>query len=276
MRILICGANGFLGINLLNALKHLNYEIDCFVNTNFNNLPPYKPYISKIINNVNEVKNNYDIVFLLSACIYPIKNAVNELIDANILFTSEIVKRCQDSHLIYSSSVSVIGVPKGIISEKSTISPIGLYGQSKLCGEEIVKLSKSHCCIRFSSIIGKGMNPSTFIPTIIKNAKENGTINLYGKGERLQNYIPIEDAVDLCLKAAMQREDSLYLGVYPIEYTNLEIAEKVRKFIKGVEIKFSDVDTSPSWKFDNSYTRLNLNKHEFESIDNTLQRIIET
>lgn len=137
-----------------------------------------------------------------------------------------------------------------------------------------MRLTKKFAIIRLSSIIGSEMDNDRFLPLIIKNARDKGIIELFGDGSRKQNYLPVNDAVDYIIQAAILDAHGIFLGVYPLEYSNIEIANIVKSNIANTKILFRGEDKTPSFTFNNEYTRNILNKKIFLSIEESIKKII--
>ena len=91
------------------------------------------------------------------------------------------------------------------------------------------------------------------MPTIIRSAKEKFEIILNGDGSRYQDYLYIDDAVEMCYIAANVSESRIYLGASSIKTSNFEIASIISKFT-GCEIKFVDEEKAHSFSFNPNET----------------------
>jgi len=255
-KVLVIGANGFLGRNVVSKCIDMGWITDVIVNNGREWLHngirnTYKTnYIEKL------TETNYDYIINTAACIpYGQYNVPNPgLITANIILPLSLHNTFPDAKIIFSSSISVYGNATGVINELSdTISPT-LYGLSKLSGELITQHHKVHAIIRFSSLYGAGMYTGSFIPRVVNDAKTKSKITLLGTGERKQNYLHISDAADYCIYAALNGENGVYLGVNTTAYENREVAKIVAENLPGCEITNTGADSSPSFLYDNKHT----------------------
>jgi nucleoside-diphosphate-sugar epimerase len=271
VKVLICGANGFLGSSLLEKTIELNWVVDCFVHKNMERILMFEPNVNRLVFSTEDLIDEYDIVYLLSTKISYQDDLVSERIESNIEFPLKIAQKCKSAFFIYSSSISLYKNSAEVIKEKS----IPDYENSfRYLPELIVKLSKGFTIIRFSSIIGRNMHQNRFIPAIIKSALEKGEITLFGNGSRLQNYIPIQDATDFLIKAGIMKIEGTYLGVYPKEYSNVDIANIVVLFLPNTKIVFKGTDSVPSFRFNNLLTRKSFCKEKFTPIDDVIKKMI--
>ena len=271
MKILICGANGFLGHTVLEHSIRLGWQIDCLVHHNTDRINLFKRNINKLIYSSNNVDDIYDVIFLLNTKISYQKYAVSDKVNSNIQLPLNIIAKCKNAHIIYSSSISLYNDNSNIITELS----IPNFNDSfRFIPELIASISKRYSIIRFPSIIGKEMQKGRFLPLIIKKAKEEGIIKIFGQGLRKQNYLAVEDAVDYLLKAAILKAQGVFLGVHPNEYSNIEIAKIVKSYTPRTRIIVEGVDDTPSFTFDNAHSRNILNKHKFISIEKIIKNMV--
>lgn len=112
--------------------------------------------------------------------------------------------------LVFTSSREVYGsnCTRGHpCNEMSLVSPINLYGQTKWKGEELIRnysshALKNHAILRLSSVYGGRYDiPERLIPSITREALQNGTISLSG-GQQYLDFVHILDVVRSILTAA--------------------------------------------------------------------------
>ncbi len=254
MKLLIIGANGFLGRNLVKRCLELDWSVDCVYKDDKGFIP--KQCVTYHIDDLEKIDKSYDVVFLLSAFIPYGKFEVydKELLEVNIKIPLRVVDKFTRSKIIFSSSVSVYGTHDSTIVEESSFNNPNAYALSKLAGECILRFGKNYQIIRFSSLYGTGMNAQTFIPKILKEAREDGKITIFGNGSRLQNYLYIEDAVGYLIAALSQKQSGFYLGVFGRSYLDKEVAEIIQGSIDECKIEFTGGDNSSSYVYNNSYT----------------------
>ena len=77
---------------------------------------------------------------------------ISQSIDANIIGTANVVKKCSERNikLIYFSTNYVYPGSKGNYNEDDPINPVNNYGWSKLGGEASVKLYKNSLILRLA------------------------------------------------------------------------------------------------------------------------------
>lgn len=264
MKVLVTGANGFLARFLIKKCLKLGWEVTSV----FHNGKKFIPKICKTvhINDLEKVKNFYDVIFLLSAFIPEGKNLFipenkpetvpdRRLLDVNLEIPLRVVRKFRNSKIVFSSSASVYGIHNGVIFENSSFNNPGSYAQSKLSAEFVLNFCANYQIVRFSSIYGQGMTHKTFIPKLLEQAKKDKKMMLFGTGSRLQNYVYIEDAVGYLIAAASFKKSGIYLGVGAQSYSNTEVAKTIQSLVPGCKIKYCGEDNSPSFVYDNSVSQ---------------------
>lgn len=260
-KVLITGINGFLATKFVEKYKNV-YEFYGIYHKSLNNVD--LDAFSKTVSNqdIQQLSDNFDYVLHLASYI-PYKGMdtrAEKFIDTNIQLTIDIVKRFSSARIVFASSVSVYGETRSrTIHETSSYHQPTLYGLSKLAGETVLRNHNNFAIIRFSSLYGKGMTASTFLPIIVKRAVENKEIVLFGTGERKQDYFHIEDAADICHHAMFHNESTTFLGAHGKSYSNVEIATIIRKYLPDTIITFVGEDKSSSAEYDSNWSQMQLN-----------------
>jgi len=274
-KVLITGGTGFLGSNLLEILQSNNYEITLLLRRksikHFHFLTYYD--LDKLF--INE--NHFDVIFHLAAHIpYGVLDKPdNELTRTNILLTAKLSLRYPSAKFILASSVSVYGVNYDLpLNINSNFVLPTLYGKSKLAAEAIVQNHNRYSIIRFSSLIGPNMKPITFVPRIIKQAKENNIITIWGDGARKQNYLDVRDAARLISHLSDHPDNIIILGIGDFSISNKQIVNLVNKY-HPTKIEYIGKDESPSFIYDdeNNYKKINFKLNY--TISKTLKDMIE-
>ncbi|WP_152267604.1 NAD-dependent epimerase/dehydratase family protein [Agriterribacter humi] len=253
--VLITGINGFLGRHLLNALTAKDYRVAGLCRTD-TSLIPENPGV-KLYTNAEALfrqEPGFEYIFHLASFIPYGKfhEPHAEFYTTNIKLTGLIDEHYASSKFVFASSVAVYGVPLQLpLQVNSPFNRPDYYGLSKIAGEAIVKNHANHAIIRFSSIIGKGMKPVTLIPKMIEQVKQTKAIQVWGTGERMQNYIDVRDAARLCMQCADYSENIITLGVAEKSYTNNQAAQLIA-LNTGAIIEYTGEDASPSFTYDPS------------------------
>jgi len=184
-KIIVTGANGFIGANLCNYLAENEYTVDCLVrkgadislleligDRRFDEHLIYCDYSDDT--RLQEVLSTYDVVIHLAAMTK--SKSFDDLYDANVRLTEKIVnlvskinnnlpttqsasESIEGIQLIFISSQAALGPSHGTTSKntESKEQPISWYGITKYLAEQKVKECKCNwTIIRPSSVYGEG------------------------------------------------------------------------------------------------------------------------
>ncbi|MGN7990542.1 NAD-dependent epimerase/dehydratase family protein [Pedobacter sp. 22226] len=239
----VVGANGFLGKELVKQLIYNNYIVTAVYNNSHSEIPATVDKLS--IGNFIKIKKKYDFVIL---AIGNFNSKHSELIDINSKI-HEILKNNISAKIIFISSTNVYGIHDDVIELNSSFNIPTLYPLSKLAGEFLVSSHYKFSIIRLTYLYGNGLNNGSFLPNLIQKSKETGKITLFGNGERKQDYLHIDDAVNLCIKAMETDINGFFIGASGTSTSNREIAEIV-SLAHSSEIEYQGVETGSSFYFD--------------------------
>jgi nucleoside-diphosphate-sugar epimerase len=272
--ILITGINGFLGGYLVNALK-----------TQFNIYGMAKKREIKDGLTIFSSEELEEIVFIPDYIIIchaiissgQLQSDMDSLYDVNVKITNRIIEKFTKSSIIYISSVSIYDEENFVIDEESCSNPKTNYSISKYWGEKIVQQNSNSVIIRLSSIFGVGMKEHTIIPLYINQAILQGEISVWGNGERMQNYIPVEEVVEIIqsiLTNFTSVRGSLLLATHSKEYSNAQIANIISQATNAKVIYTGD-DKSKSRNFNNTFTQNKLNVNSAMTMESAINKYIK-
>lgn len=250
MKILVTGANGYLGANLIVALIQKGYEVVALSKSpiNFSH-----PNLTVALGDVIDIQKIFkglkvNAIFHTAARVnfeYG-DQAITRLTRDNIIATEEVANFSLQNGIgkvIYSSSCSVYEEnynPDYWITEEHKLRPQNIYATSKLAAEWLLadKLSGSTTelvVLRYSSIYGFGQKKGTILPNLIENAAKHYDINIYGSGNRIQDYVYIDDVVNanlLCINFNIPFNTRLNIGSGQ-STTDLDLAHNIKETWKS-------------------------------------------
>jgi dTDP-4-dehydrorhamnose reductase len=233
MKILITGAKGQLGIDVVNALSTKNiiigHDVDTFDITNLESTLGLTKVIKPdlIINcaaytNVDGCEENIDTAY-----------RVNAIGARNLAIASAET----NSRLLHISTDFVFdGRTKEPYIEFDKTNPLSIYGKSKLAGEEFIRqINAKHYILRTAWLYGK--NGNNFVKTMLKVAKDKKVI------EVVDDQFGSPTLTDDLVKVIDRIIDTEAYGTYHAtscgECNWNEFAKKIFKYakIEGIEVK---------------------------------------
>ena len=276
--ILVTGGAGYIGSHIIELLVKKNFNVFIIDNLStghkklinrkakFFNVDLNQFYqISKIIK-----KYNIDSVIHLAA-----KTNITEAekkpriyYKNNIRGTLNLVKVCEFTNVknfLFSSTCAVYTDKVQHVKETSRTFPKGIYGFTKLQGEQIIKKyfkkrKKNYVILRYFNVVGA--SPSKKIGQInkadqlFKNLslaikKKNPVFNIYGNdyntldGTCLRDFIHVSDLADIHIKTLIKvntLNKSIILNCgYGKGWSVLEVINEFKKFTKNkVKINFKE------------------------------------
>lgn len=255
--VVVTGIKGFLGSHLWNALKDeftvlgIGRQTEEWNGTRIFSLADFP----------SEVEPEFVILCHAAVSSGQEQLPIEALEAVNVVLTHALVQRFNDAKLIYCSTVSIYQESEFSIVEKGPEKPQSSYAITKQAGEKSVFTATNAVVVRFSSLYGIGMKTNTIVPLYIQQALQQGVIQIWGKGERRQNYIHVTDAVT-CIQKVIECFDTVnhqvLLGVHHKEYSNFELGSSIAQLC-GATLQFVHEDFSKSWRFDNQITQKLLN-----------------
>ena len=268
--ILVIGANGQLGTDLINLLDKKNIEHVALTRSDVDieNLADLTSYLKSV---------NFD--FLVNCTSYHKTDEVEDNSEKAFLINAKAPKIMADmcsskkSKLIHISTDYVFGgnFENSLLTELSCTSPLNIYGLSKLQGENFIKKSSNHHYIfRVASLFGqagasgKGGN---FVEAIYKKAKEEGKISV------VNDQIMSPTSTKFIAKVIYRFiTDNFSGGIYNVvnkgEVSWFDFAKKICE-ISNIEVEATPIsaDTLNLKAMRPSYSALSTEKLESTGID---------
>lgn len=235
MNIMLSGCAGILGSSILKKLLgegHYVIGIDSLITSKIDRVKQYLDHSNfSFYYSLNEYKihhdNNIDAI-IHTAGVMGISKSLNvpqHFYNNNTLFTIELLefaKKYNIPKFIYSSSASVYGElnHNAPLTEDIICKPSSPYALSKYNAEELVNLYhylygiKTYC-LRYCNIISnKEYYTNLPIPIIfINQAINNKPITVYGKGDQLRQYVPIDNIVYANMLALQSQLDTITCNI---------------------------------------------------------------
>ncbi len=264
-KVLITGAAGFVGSNLMRAVYDAGGEItaldDLFTGDlkNIDNDIKYK-FIEGSVTDaelVTKLVKDADYVAHLAArnIIVSTKNPRDDYA-SNIGGTLNILmaaREAQNVKIVYTSSASVYGNPMHLpISENETPLTFSPYSVSKLAGENyctaFYETYGVHVsAVRYSNVYGIKQDPSNpycgVVSKFIEAIANDKVISVHGDGQQTRDFTYVTDTVEATLIALLSpRSDGMVFNVGSgFEVSVLKLADEIGKAF-GKEPRIEHID----------------------------------
>lgn len=241
MNILVVGASGLVGNSVCQEFLINNFTVTGLVFKK-NALIDHINYNEISINLLSEplsiISNKFDLVIHCAAIIPNGNLSDEELFDNNQSIDKNVFLFCETHNipLIYFSTVFFYNEEKtGSIDENCPIRKdlSGYYLSKRTSEDYLINSNITSTIFRLSSPygdLGKQENVMKFFEFRIKN---NLSITLYGKGEREQNFIHVEDISKASFLAYINNIVGIYNLNYKKSYSMYELALIIKKHYKS-------------------------------------------
>jgi nucleoside-diphosphate-sugar epimerase len=263
LKVLVTGAAGFLGSNLVDALLAKDYEvygIDNLITGSLKNIehlsdnPKFCFYNTNITHGLGDwIDIEFEQIYHLASPASPPKYLEHplETMWVNTLATEKLLSYAHKhgSRLLFSSTSEVYGDPlehPQVESYWGNVNPIGVrsvYDEAKRYGETLLALHQrqkwADCVIvRIFNTYGPRLDPEDgrVISSFLRDGILGNPIQIYGDGKQTRSFSYVSDTVR-ALIATMESGISgpINLG-NPNEFTLLELLNEV-EIVLGIKAK---------------------------------------
>ncbi len=212
-KVLVLGASGFLGKSLIAKLKELGNKVTALDR----NWPKTLEGVHCVVGDfcdqecLSEVMKGQDVVFHLVSTTVPATSNDSPIFDceSNILGSLKVLEAMKENgvaKIIFASSGgTVYGIPQNTPTIESVDGyPISAYGIGKIAIEKYLYLySHLHginaIALRLSNPYGPGQDPEKgqgVIAAFVKRALHGETIEIWGDGSVVRDFVYIDDVID--------------------------------------------------------------------------------
>ena len=262
MNCLVLGGNGFIGSHLVDRLFAEDHRVRVF--------DKYKEQFRRPLGGVeysygdfgnrgllSNALKDIDLVFHLISTTLPETSNDDPAFDisSNVVETIFLLEQCVTNKIkkivFISSGGTVYGMPEILpINEDCTTDPLCSYGIAKLTNEKYLSLFNhlyglNYAVIRPSNPYGSRQNPQAAqgaISVFLGKAIRKETINIWGDGEIVRDYLFIDDLVDGIYKAAVSEPRSKIFNIGSGEGISLNDILKAIRNVANLEVKVEYTD----------------------------------
>lgn len=238
MKVLVTGANGQLGYDVVKELQKQN--IECYGAAR-------KDFDIVDFNRTEKFIANYmpDVVIHCAAYTYVDKAEdeqglcylVNASATENI---AEICKKINAKMLYISTDYVFDGTKDGFYEVEDEPNPINVYGKTKLLGEQAVeRILDKYFIVRISWVFGEHGN--NFVKTMLRLGKERKEINVVADQYGSPTYTA--DLAPLLVEMIQTDKYGIYYATNEGVCTWAEFAEEIFK-IAGMDVKVNHITTA--------------------------------
>ena len=284
-KVIIAGCNGYIGSELCNQfnINNISYiGIDKIENTdsnikclNFNLLNR-----DKVFDIISKEKPDFFIHAATHSALAYKNNFLESFMEDNqVLYNiiSALRLKNQSKLLYFSSSYVYSGLNlNGNVDETTILNPKHNFGIAKSFFEKLILNNYSNSLIyRLSSVYGPGnyLHPNA-IYNLAKEAIENDSLTIWGKGLRKMQYVYIKDVIKCILNITKIKR-----GIYNVcgsEYNTIkQTAEKISKYFNSKITMLYEKREGETLPFmeNKKITKL-LNKQIFSDQDQSIQEYL--
>jgi len=232
LKVMITGGLGFIGSNLARRLVDLGADVllvDSLIPDYGGNLFNIRGIEDRVQVNVADVRQrstmNYlvqgrALIFNLAGQVSHIDSMRNPYADLEINCRSQltILEACRYNNpgakVVFAGTRQVYGRPTSLpVDETHLVRPTDVNGINKAAGEYYHLVYNNvfgvrACSLRLTNVYGPRQlirhNRQGFIGWFIRLAIEGGTIEIYGDGSQLRDFVYVDDAADAFLRAGME------------------------------------------------------------------------
>ena len=240
MRILLTGANGFIGRHVCKYLREQGAEVIGLDIGPEAKHPEMDGYIQWMLSERTEEdffpEKPIDAVVHLAADMRHGDHEI-EVVTHNCAGEQHLLELAEKHHVkvqVQMSSLPVIGFPKEHpITENHPLHPPTIYHATKRMMELLANYADYTFGLRTVSFricapVGIGMNQKTIFPVFIRKALAGEDLTIYGEGSRQQTYIHVRDIAQAIYQAIISEKAH---GVYNLasynRISNLDLAKKI-------------------------------------------------
>lgn len=177
-----------------------------------------------------------------------------EVFRTNVEMTAALLERCREvgiGRFVAASTNAVVGdVGRSKITEDLPLRPLTPYGATKAAGEMVMSSYAAsygiHACpLRLSNVFGPGMgHKDSMVPRLMRAALGGDSIEIYGDGEQVRDFVHVFDVSDAFLLALAEGFSQPVIIGGGRSYSVNELVAMTRE-VTGHELATTNVPAKP-------------------------------
>jgi len=217
-RVIVTGASGFIGLNMVRLLAELGAQI-----TVIDRIQPAERLANVQFEwaDLRHLDKVYEADYLIHLA--AITNAgfaeryQLDTFEVNVLGTINLLNHVRiEKRVLFPSTALTYKASDTPISEDAETDLSSVYALSKNVGEEVVKfhcqrMGVGHTIVRFFNIYGVGQLPMYIVPQVLTQIREHHRIEIRN-GSVMRDLLYVDDCIDAVLKLSVTplAEDSVF------------------------------------------------------------------
>lgn len=267
MKVLITGASGNLGTNLMSECLHKGHEYVAVTRKNFHNLDSLLLGCDIVIHAAGDITNR-------------LTQHLAQVTESNLLLTVRVLEACARhgvQRFFYISSCAVYG-NASVSAELGECNPISLNGKFKKLNEELVSLycaehGISATSFRLFNVYG-GRDRFSILSRLQHSCLSGEPFKLLNDGVSRRDFIHVKDAASLITKCMELRELPAILNVGTGDTTSVkEVAEAFQKLYPSLELQGQRVQEVEYSRADTDLLKRTLGDYEFRKVLNDVANL---
>ena len=249
-RIIVTGASGFIGHNLVKRLSLINAETLVI-----DRIQPAEqfPNVGFEWADLRHLNQMYEADYLIHLAAvtnagyaekYPMETyETNVLGTVNLLNHVKIAKR-----ILFPSTALVYQASEDPIDEDAELDQTSTYAQSKSIGEQVLKFHSNrhevdHTLVRFLNVFGPGQLPMYIIPQILRQILEENRV-VVRNGAVMRDMLFVDDCIEAVLRLAVTQEGAnSVFNIGSGEIVSIsEIAKEAIEVSGRTDVEFTDLE----------------------------------
>lgn len=247
MNILVTGATGFIGKNLVDGLVKQNHKVKCLVRkiSKDEDIDFLKKINAQLFygditkkETLENLFDDVDVVYHLAGILGDFKTPDEDYYKVHVLGTKNLLNFCKQQKFIYCSSAGVLG-PVVDGNESKKLNPTNIYEKTKADAEKLVLKCDNYVILRPEFVYG----PYDIHVLNLFKAIKNRRFFVFRNSGSLLHPTYIDDIVYClikCLDQKVKNETFIVAGERPVsvkEFTK-QIANELNVKVNNIKIPF--------------------------------------